>query len=165
LAGAAAPDELHDAQARVDATPAQPAPATTSAAVLVDASLADASKALPSTVGVQRSALTATEFDTIYCNPVSGFPIYSCMTNRTNNTGWLLEQQATLMQITVNAYRGNVSIRLQYHNITGWHDTDAFTVNENHTGFILGYGSRKNRRAEVYNATGDGFHRLIHGNT
>jgi hypothetical protein len=164
--GAAAPPELVAAQTRVDQVIATKKSLEPAAGLQApDVSLSDLkSPRAPEGVGVVQSAISADDFETIYCGPASAFPINDCKTNRTGDTGWFHDQDASLMQITGSPYRGGINLQLQYHNVWGWHDSGDVRAEEDEIWFVLGYGSNKERRAQVYNAAGDGYHREVHGN-
>jgi hypothetical protein len=162
--GAPPPAALVEAQARVDQL-ADVHPEASLGSKTQDAARQDL-RPLRSqgSVGVAQSAISAADFQTIYCNPASTYPIYDCKTDRTGNTGWIDDQDASLMQITGSPYRGSIKLELQYGNIWGWHDDGDVTAAQDEVWFVLGYGSKKERRARVYDATGDGYHREVHGN-
>jgi hypothetical protein len=149
-AGAAAPAQLVAAQRRVDAVRARgQAP----------------QDAPPRQSGDRQdtratATLTAGDFQSFYCDFAYDFTY--CRTNRTGDSV-VIEEHGTLAEVYANPYRGSIHLQLEYHNIWGWHDTGHFSVAEGSVQWILGYGSRKDRRGNVHAATGDGYHWVFQG--
>ncbi len=163
--GAAAPAALVAAQRRVDQLVGDEPGAETSgssaprgdsqgasAAVGDGQAAASASSALKS--------MSAADFESTYCD--SAYDFSRCRTNRTGNTP-LVEYQATLGEVYAHPYRGDIHMRLEYRNFWGWHDTAHLAITEDNTGWALGFGSRKRRRANIHQGSGDGYHWVFQG--
>ncbi len=119
--------------------------------------------------GEQQSAraianLIGSDFQSLYCNFAYDFT--HCHTNRTGDST-MHEEHATLAEVYANPYRGSIHLQLEYHNVWGWHDSGHFAepspLEEGDVGWILGYGSRKDRRGNVHQASGDGYHWVWQG--
>jgi hypothetical protein len=105
------------------------------------------------------SKMTASAFASSYCT--SGWNYAFCWLNRTSNA-YVQRGSCYSMYSYINAYRGNVMHVLKYYS-SGWKTYASLSCLQGWITYIGHWGSRRGRRAELNEGSGDGWHFAIHG--
>jgi hypothetical protein len=74
--------------------------------------------------------------------------------------------RGTNMTVKAYPYRGNITLKLEYRDcflfFRKWHTNTQFTLYQNFFSSLKVFGSNRDRRASVLDATGDGYHWTVY---
>lgn len=163
--GAEVPAALAQAQQRVARAQRASVAAALKAGAAFKAPASDASGKAPASSKMASALSTGAWFQSNYC-PTTGYSFVYCLLNRTG--GGYVTRDASYIKSVLNPYRGNASHKLEYKDCflwsCTWHTSYVQTVLQGYVGWLWQSGSHRGRRATVYEAEGDGYHRATYGN-